>query len=466
MQRASARSVATSRTSVVIGTAEDNPLNALHKQYAPLAHMMPWEILDYVELLATYNPDYSQAVDNIRTLANSGHELFVDGSKRTAKRVKTSLEEKARDIQKAHGGIDGLIDKLLRQGAVFGAMAGEWILNEELTEVVDFVDVSPKSIRFFWEDNHWAPYQKVTAAQAQEAEKNGQKVENQCVKLNETTFSYYAFDAAPGSPYGVPPFVAALTNIAIQKDMVTNMSQIVKKVGMLGIIDLAIKQLPRKPSESPEQYEARAKGYLDSYVDVLEDMVAEGGLAHFDDVEVNTYSITGNAAGATNIFKQNEELIFSGLKSMPSVQGRSYSSTETYAGVAYDIIIRNTLKYQRSCKRMIEQGYWLMCTLAADMPDGIRLQFNSNKTLQRLQVAQAETIEIRNAAMLWLSGLIDQIGYAQRLGYSDPKKVMEDPPPELLGAARKNLPSGDDNERESDNDRKDDDDDEEEDEEE
>jgi hypothetical protein len=47
------------------------------------------------------------------------------------RRIKDLLEEKARTIQESHGGIDGVIDKLLDQAATFGAMCGEWILNED-----------------------------------------------------------------------------------------------------------------------------------------------------------------------------------------------------------------------------------------------------------------------------------------------------------------------------------------------
>lgn len=433
-----ARSLKAGSTSVSVGdTSSFNAaLGTTWKKYAPLGYMLPWEVLDYVELLAQFNPDYSQAVDNIRTLANSGHKLFVDGPVRVARRTKDRLEEKARTIQTQHGGMDGLIDKLLKQAAVHGAMCGEWILNEEMSDVIDFADVNPKSIRFFWEEEHWAPYQKVSAAQAKEAERAGQKVrDGNCIKLNEFTFAYFAFDAAPSSPYGTPPFVSALQPIAVQQDMVANLSQIVKKVGLLGIIDMTVKGLPRTNGESDAAYQARAETYLDAYVDVVEQMVQDGGVVHFDDVDVTTYNISGNAAGATAIFKQNEELVFSGLKSMPSVQGRSYSTTETYAGVAYDIIIRNTIKYQRGCKRMIERGYWLMCAVWGENPKGIRLEFNSNKTLHRLQEAQAEALEIRNGAMLWQAGLIDQLGYGQRLGYSEPKRPMELPPLEIIGGA-------------------------------
>jgi hypothetical protein len=446
LTRAAARPFSFTHTAWT-GESAGTQISKLFQQYAPLGYMLPWETLDYVELLSTYNPDYSQAVDNVRTLANSGHELFVGASApRTAARIKDRLEEKARTIQSQHGGIDGLIDKLLDQAAVYGAMCGEWVLNDALTDVVDFIDINPKSIRFFWSepDQRYVPFQKVSIWQAQQAEKQGQEVKQRTyVRLNELTFHYYAFDAAPQSPYGCPPFLAALANIAIQRDMIYNMAQIVKKVGLLGIIDLVVKSLPVKAGETEADYQARASMYLDQYATVLEEAVRDGGLVHYDDTEIHNTNITGNAAGATNIFKQNEELIFSGLKSMPSVQGRSYSTTETYAGVAYDIIIRNTQKYQRACKRMIESGYWLMVTLWGEQPDNISLTFNDNKTLNRLQNAQAQKQEIQNAVALWLTGIIDQLGFAQLLGYNQPKTEMATPPKvPLLGTQSSGSSSG------------------------
>lgn len=210
------------------------------------------------------------------------------------------------------------------EGNILTGNCGEWVTTEDLTDIVDFQDVNPKSIRFFWDNEYerYVPFQKVNASQLELARQRGQEIRNSCVRLNETTFHYYAFDAMPGSPYGTPPFLAALANIAIQRDMVGNMAQIVKKVGLLGMIDISVKALPPKPGEQNDTYQSRAKAFLQEYVGVLEGMVRDGGIAHFDDVEVQTYQLAGNAAGATNIFKQNEELIFSGLKSMPSVQGR------------------------------------------------------------------------------------------------------------------------------------------------
>ena len=433
--RAPARSVRLPGSTVFQENAAEQVFN-LFSSYAPLAYMLSWEVLDYVEILAKWNPDYSQAVQNIKTLSNSGHNLFVDhSSANKGEKIKARLEEKARTIQERHGGIDGLIGKLLEQAATYGAMCGEWVPNEELDDIVEFIDVNPKTIRFFWEDSHWAHYQKVTRAQAEEAKKNGQKVRNgDCVKLNENTFHYYAFDAAPGSPYGVPPYIAALRNIGIQSDMINNMAKIVKKIGLLGVMHMAVEPLSKNRGETDAEFATRARAFLSEYAASLEDALEGGGMVHFNDAELKLENVGGNAAGATNIFKQNEELIFSGLKSMPSVQGRSYSTTETYAGVAYDIIIRMTYTFQRAAKRMIESGYWLMATMWGETPKSIRLEFNSNKSLHRLQDAQSSILEIKFALMLWVTGVIDQIGFAQLLGYSSVKKEMLQPPDsQILG---------------------------------
>jgi hypothetical protein len=148
-------------------------VQGLFQNYAGLGYQLPFEVLSYVEILSTYNPDMSQAVDNVRTLANSGHELFVDvAAERTARRIKSRLESKAKEIQGQHGGIDGLIDKLLDQAATYGAMCGEWVTTEDLSDVTDFVDVNPKTIRFFWDEDteRFAPFQKVNALQQEDGE--------------------------------------------------------------------------------------------------------------------------------------------------------------------------------------------------------------------------------------------------------------------------------------------------------
>jgi hypothetical protein len=62
------------------------------------------------------------------------------------------------------------------------------------------------------------------------------------------------------------------------------------------------------------------------------------------------------------------------------------------------------------------------------------LEFKSNKSLHRLQDAQAFRLEIFNALLLWAMGIINQQAVAQTLGYQDPIKNFDEPPQSpLLG---------------------------------
>lgn len=443
------------RPSVVIGPAVFNNVNGLFQSYAPMAYMMPFELLDYIELLATYNPDYSQAVENVRTLANPGHTLIVQATTGVATKLKQQFWEKDRQIQRRHGGIEGLIDKLLWQAAVYGAMCGEFVPNENMTDVVDFIDVNPKTIRFFWETDqeldpwefgpHWAPYQRATAQQIVEAEMAGQAIKNGAyVKLNEVTFQYFAFNAASGSPYGVPPFLAALNNLATQRDMVFNLSQVVKKLALFGLVDVKVAPLKMNPGETPDAFQARAQNYIQTYANQAQSMLDDGGLVHFNDSEITTTNLSSNASGATNIFTQNEEQVFSGLKSMPSLQGRSYSTTETYAGVAYDVMIRNSIRYQRAARMMVEYGYYLMAQLWGQKVQRIDLKFWQNKSLQRKETAMAEHYEILNQLFMWAAGITNQVDMAHNLGYADPDTPLDEVPNNPLFTASSALKEPDD----------------------
>lgn len=442
----SMRAGAEADPSVVTGPAVFNNVMGMFQSYAPMSYMLPFEILDYIELLARYNPDYSQAVDIVQNLANPGHTLIVDATKGVATRLKERFWEKDRQIQRRHGGLEGLIDKLINQAAVYGALAGEWVANEGMTDIVDFIEVNPKTIRFFWETNpnldpwnygpHWAPYQRATMQQIEQARKDGQEVKNGAyIKLNEITFQYFAFNAAPGSPYGVPPFLAALNNLSIQRDMMFNIAEVVRKLALLGLIDIKIEKLKPIAGESQDAFKTRATEYLTSFATLAANMLNDGGLVHYDDSEVTSTNLSGNAAGATNIFTVNEEQVFSGLKSMPSVAGRNYSTTETYAGVSYDIMIRNSLRYQRGVRMMLEYGYYLMAQLWGERVQKIELKFWQNKALQRKDTAQAEHYEILNELCKWAAGFTNQVDAAHALGYASPETEYDTVPDSPLFTA-------------------------------
>lgn len=85
---------------------------------------------------------------------------------------------------------------------------------------------------------------------------------------------------------------------------------------------------------------------------------------------------------------------------------------------------------------MIETGYWLMLNLQGMPATKVSLEFKPNKTLHRLQNAQALLLEIKCALQLWATGVLDQEGFAQYIGFSRVAKEMENiPESQIVGNA-------------------------------
>jgi len=403
----------------------------LTNMYGSMALSLPFELYDYVELMAIYNADFSQAVDNVKNLANPGFNILVNSKDdNKAAEYRRLLTLKERTLKPKFGGFHGIANGLVKQGAVYGAMCGEWIANADLTDIVDFVFLNPKNIRFFWdkEEQDWHPYQKVNMMQIDMAKKRGQEIRNlDCIRLNTTTFLYYNAFAINNNPYGIPPFISALEPLGIQRQLINNLKSITKKMGMLGILEVVIEKLPMEAEETFNQYLERCQKFLQNYQGLIQNMVNEGGIVHFDDSEVKMISIAEKAEGAEKLFTLNEEQAFSGLHTLPSVQGRSYSTTETYANVSYEILLRSIGDFTMGAKYIIEQGCWLMDRVWGVGVDEITLDFVENKAVNQLQKAQAEAISINNDLALWRNKILNQTNVAQRHGIDVPVEPLDAP---------------------------------------
>jgi hypothetical protein len=419
------------RTSTEEDSTLSTALGAIEESYAGMSLALPFELYDYVELVALYNADFSQAVDNVKNLANPGFNIVVNAkSELKAKKYRDRLNLAERSIKPTHGGLHGIVNGLVRQGAVYGAMCGEWILSADLSDVVDFVFVNPKNIRFFWDKDKqiWQPYQYVDLVMAEEAKSRGLVVKNgNCVELNTNTFYYYNVFGYNNNPYGIPPFLASLEPIGIQRELINNLKSITKKMGMLGIIEVVIERLPKEPEETFSQYLERCKNFLSNYQGLIQNMVNEGGIVHYDDSEVKNLSIAEKAEGAEKLFTLNEEQVFSGLHSVPSVQGRSYSTTETYASVSYEILLRSIGDFTAGAKYIIERGCWLMDKVWGIGVSSIEMQFCENKALNLLQKAQAEAISVNTDLVLWRNKILNQTQVAQRHNLDAPMEHLDEP---------------------------------------
>lgn len=376
------------------------------------------ETLAVLRPLAIYNPDVAQTLSIWVNLGNTGHEVEVEAKNPDA--VLARLNELAGSVYRIGGGVDGLVNHFLRQIPLYGALSAEWVVADKITDgMADVATVPVRQIRFRREDGDWKPYQYT-----------GLAGDNGYVALNPLTYSYSPLQTDDGSPYGIPPFLAVLKNIEVQLDGMGNIGSIMRKQGLMGFLDVVLKTPAQKSGESDEAYRARIAKRQSDYAAAYTANLSKGVAVHYDDQTINHNAISpGAAGGAKQIWDLNEQQIFSGLDTPPSMCGRTYSTTETYAEVDFERLITKMVNARRMIKRFLEKGY-VLDLLLKGMEANVTVTFHQNSNLKELERQQAEGEKIDNVLKKRDGGMIDDDEAARELGYDEATgKSPGDQPP-------------------------------------
>lgn len=374
--------------------------NELYDQSTP---PVPFELIDDIEKLVLTTPDLSQAVERTISFANTGHQVSFDGlSESETLKAREELDTFAKTAFKPAAGIDTLVDALIRQMTIRGALSAEAVPEADFSGIRKIVLVPVKQVRFKRDEyNDHKPYQTGI----------GEDIE-----LNENQYMYIPLQRNEDSPYGIPPFVAALDTARNQKDFMDRIKEVIKKIGLLGFIHVK-KKPPVNNNESPDEYKQRLKKNLEDFAKSLRTNFSSGVLASYDDVSVDHKTITGDARGAADLFQIGEEQLSSGIDMDPSLLGRNYSTTETYAGVVYESFLSKLRSRQRIVKRFLEKVYWLHLVLKGYKVSKVKVTFNKSRSLNPQSDAQAENFNLMNIKLKEDAGWIDADQAAREAGY-------------------------------------------------
>lgn len=406
-------------------SVEETDLSELLKSfvadYSAVKSKFPIDLLEVMQNLSIANPDVSQMVDNIVQLGNTGHNVVVTAANDTQQnRVMDEISRIATTVFSSFGGLDGFINSLLGQIARGGACSVEWVVEEKLRGLSKVVFVPIQTIRFFLdaETGTYDPYQKINDV-------NFGKVGY--IELNTNTYRYAALQLLDNSPYAIPPILAALEPIMIQRDIIKNFRFVAKKLGLLGFVTFLLKAPQKIPGEEDSAYLNRCQFYLKEQAEMIKHNYRDGlALGFKDNFEVQHSSLMGSAQGASEIFTQIEQQVASGLKVDPSMLGRSYSTTETYAGVVYEKMLSSLTNYQRLVASVLEYGYKLHLSLLGIQYEDLYVEFEKSKSLQSERDEAAFQTKVTSLGELLDRGIISRQQYANELGYDVPY-LEEDP---------------------------------------
>lgn len=372
------------------------------------------EIIQLIRNLYKVNPDVGKAVRDMYQLTNTGHQvLFPNNSDKEAKEMNDHLSKVTKKWSNYTAGIDGLVNRMVVQAFIGGAISIEGVPNQDLTGLATVLFVKPETIVFRRENNGvYQPYQR---------NNDFLRVNKDYIKLNTQTYKYISIFNDTDEPYGIPLFMMALDSIKTQADMKVNIKHIMENAGMLGFMEVLIAKDDQRGNESVERYKRRLSNDLLTAKRNLKDGMKDGIVVGFkDDHEFNLHSTTKEMGNMDKPWNMNQQSVANGLGVNSSLIGVSTANTEGGAGINLSTLLSQLKNLQTLLSNALEFLYTLELRLAGFNCKGIKIHWYPATVSDDVKIQQARQYKVQVLNALYRDGIINLLQYAQEMGYDTP----------------------------------------------
>lgn len=372
------------------------------------------DVIQLIRNLYKINPDMSIALQDMFKLANTGHEVtFPNNSDKEADNMRDHLSTATKRWSMYTAGIDGLVNKMIVQLMVGGAISVEGVPNNDLDGLSTVLFIKPDDIVFKRDkDGVYAPYQKNYYW--------GDNKKDQYIKLNTDTYVYAGMYNDTDEPYGIPPFMASLDSLKSQQDMKVNFKQIMETVGMVGFLEAKMQKPDQRASESDGAYRARLNRTLKELKINLREGMKDGVVTgYIDDHEFTMNSTTKELGNLNTPWDMNQQSVANGLGINGAIIGTG-NSTEASTGVNLSKMISQLKNLQSIVGYVLTFLYSLELRLAGFDNKGITITWGTTTVTDDVKIQQARQYKIQNLDLLYKAGIISQYQYAWEMGYDSP----------------------------------------------
>lgn len=390
------------------------------------------EVIQLIRKLYKVNPDMAIAIQETFKLANTGHMItFPNNTDKEAESMRNHLKKASRGWSSYSAGIDGLVNKMIVQLCVGGAVSIEGVPNNDLDGLATILFLKPDNILFKRENNGvYQPYQR----------NENYMVKNlDYIKLNTETYVYAGVYNDTDEPYGIPPFMSALDSIKGQHDMMTNFKHIMEQMGFLGFLSASIAKPDPLPNENNRAYENRLNSTLLKAKRNLKEGMNDGlVVGYLDDHEFNMTSTSKNLGSADKLWNLNQQRVANGLGINGNIIGVSGANTEGGMGIILSKMISQLRNIQSIISYVLEFIYNLELRLAGFNNKGIKITWATSTIADDVKVQQALQYKIANLNALYRDGIIGQYQYAWEMGYDSPDQAEPRVDPEDQAGVKDN----------------------------
>lgn len=402
-------------------SAPDNNLNGMLYTLRDFTQMVNpsfrVEVIQLIRDLYKVNPDMGKGMTDMMELTNTGHQVqFPNNSDKEAMAMNDHLNKVTKKWSNYTAGIDGLVNKMIAQLFVGGAISVEGVPNEDLSGLSTIVFVKPDTIVFKRELNGvYQPYQHSAGNNLLKGN------HDDYIKLNTQTYKYVSLINDTDEPYGIPPFMTALDSLKTQADMKVNIKHIMENAGILGFMEALIEKPAQMANENINMYERRLDRDLKRLKVRLKDGMKDGLVVGYkDDHEFKMNSTTKDMSNLDKPWTMNQQSIANGLGINNSLIGVTTSTTEGGAGINLSKLLSQLKVIQMLLSHVLEFLYSLELRLAGFNNKGIKILWYPATVSDDVKIQQAKQYKVQNLNALYRDGIISLLKYAQEMGYDQP----------------------------------------------
>ena len=306
---------------------------------------------DLLQEFSKYDPDVSTGIWNFLRMAGSGLTVLALDEKGIPNQA---YQESLDAILKRFSGVERFAewgipntleltaDSIIKYILLRGACGLELVLNKDKTaKYLSIVD--PISITFEQpKAGVYVPYQ-------------GEK------KVGLPTFFWQLLDADANSPYETPPFLpviqAVLFNIAVMQDL----ERVVKRTAYprisVKIIEATLRKFAPVAAQTDDKIMSEwLKSQRESIGESLRTLKPEDAAVFFDSLDVNVLETKSNSTIDFRPLKEViDQRIISGMKSLPTILGRQFGSSQTIGGVEALLYTKSVVSLQRVSEHLLSR---------------------------------------------------------------------------------------------------------------
>jgi len=401
-----------------------------------------YEYIPVIRKLLRVNSSLSLAATNIVELANTGYTIEFDSGVPEEKQAEMRERIELRSRKWGHGvaGLHGLINKLIYQVYIGGAVSSEWVLENELGGVQNLALVNPETVRVHYNRSKhiYEFYQVPTSYVSGVIPVNALVDLQNHVKLNPVTYSYYALMGDEDSPVGIPPFLSALDDIQAQLKMLKNIGYVSDQLGLMGFMEVLLQKPGQREGENITQYQARLSGLLGETKVSIKEGLKDGILTGYEgDHEFEFHSTTKDTSGVADIFDINQRMVANGLQSSNAFMNGSGGGAETMVNIVFTKMLSQLHNIQTTIARVMEEGITMDLLLGGYSFKKVTFKFKPSTISDELKTQQSNEIKVRNNRIMYADGIIGMTQYANAMGFDkadqkeprveiDPNKTSDD----------------------------------------